>query len=174
MARTAVAADRLARHNPPAGALPRQGQIGRVMAARVLRVAALIDLAAAADINLTIATEKSDRLKLSLAVCEALADHAAATAPQWAGFGLAIRRDQTRARCRSRRRRGWAMAMSTATGWARWWVCSSLAARACRAPGPKAGGPHDPMHLCAGQTPTINTAAAGGHAALLTAGAGTD
>jgi RHH-type proline utilization regulon transcriptional repressor/proline dehydrogenase/delta 1-pyrroline-5-carboxylate dehydrogenase len=64
----------------------------------VPRVATLIDLAAAADINLTIDAEESDRLELSLVVFEALADHVAATAPQWAGFGLAIQSYQTRAR----------------------------------------------------------------------------
>ncbi len=75
-----------------------ESQIDRVMAELLPRVVALIDLAAAADINLTIDAEESDRLELSLAVFERLADHVAATAPQWAGFGLAIQSYQTRAR----------------------------------------------------------------------------
>ena len=49
------------------------------------RVRSLIDLAAAADIELTIDAEESDRLELSLSVFEALADHVADTAPQWSG-----------------------------------------------------------------------------------------
>jgi RHH-type proline utilization regulon transcriptional repressor/proline dehydrogenase/delta 1-pyrroline-5-carboxylate dehydrogenase len=75
-----------------------ESQIDRVLTELVPRVTALIDLAAAADINLTIDAEESDRLELSLTVFEALADHVAATAPQWTGFGLAIQSYQTRAR----------------------------------------------------------------------------
>ncbi len=75
-----------------------ESQVDRVLAELVPRVASLIDLAAAADLNLTIDAEESDRLELSLLVFEALADHVAATAPQWAGFGLAIQSYQTRAR----------------------------------------------------------------------------
>ncbi len=75
-----------------------ESQTDRVTAELLPRVVALIDLAAAADINLTIDAEESDRLELSLAVFERLADHVAATAPQWAGFGLAIQSYQTRAR----------------------------------------------------------------------------
>ena len=75
-----------------------ESQLDRVLTELVPRVAALIDLAAAADINLTIDAEESDRLELSLTVFEALADHVAATAPQWTGFGLAIQSYQTRAR----------------------------------------------------------------------------
>jgi len=75
-----------------------ESQLDRVLAELVPRVTALIDLAAAADINLTIDAEESDRLELSLTVFEALADHVAATAPQWTGFGLAIQSYQTRAR----------------------------------------------------------------------------
>jgi RHH-type proline utilization regulon transcriptional repressor/proline dehydrogenase/delta 1-pyrroline-5-carboxylate dehydrogenase len=75
-----------------------ESQLDRVLAELVPRVVALIDLAAAADINLTIDAEESDRLELSLRVFEALADHVAASAPQWAGFGLAIQSYQTRAR----------------------------------------------------------------------------
>ncbi len=75
-----------------------ESQLDRVLAELVPRVTALIDLAATADINLTIDAEESDRLELSLTVFEALADHVAATAPQWTGFGLAIQSYQTRAR----------------------------------------------------------------------------
>ena len=67
-----------------------RSQIDRVMAELVPRVIRLIDVAAAADINLTIDAEESDRLGLSLAVFEVLADHVGATAPQWSGFGPAI------------------------------------------------------------------------------------
>ena len=73
-------------------------QIDRVMAELLPRVTALIDIAAAADLNLTIDAEESDRLELSLTVFEALADHIARSAPGWAGFGLAIQAYQTRAR----------------------------------------------------------------------------
>ncbi len=73
-------------------------QADRVMAELLPRVVALIDLAAAADINLTIDAEESERLELSLQVFEALADHVAATAPHWVGFGLAIQSYQSRAR----------------------------------------------------------------------------
>ena len=75
-----------------------ESQTDRVMAELLPRVTRLIDVAAAADINLTIDAEESDRLELSLAVFERLADHVAATAPGWAGFGLAIQSYQTRAR----------------------------------------------------------------------------
>ncbi len=75
-----------------------ESQIDRVMAELLPRVTRLIDVAAAADINLTIDAEESDRLELSLAVYERLADHVAATAPGWSGFGLAIQSYQTRAR----------------------------------------------------------------------------
>ena len=72
-----------------------ESQLDRVLAELVPRVRTLIDLAASADINLTIDAEESDRLELSLTVFEALADHVAATAPQWAGFGLAVQSYQT-------------------------------------------------------------------------------
>ena len=61
------------------------------------RVKALVDEAAAANLNLTIDAEESDRLELSLALFEALAAHIAATHPQWQGFGLAVQAYQTRA-----------------------------------------------------------------------------
>jgi RHH-type proline utilization regulon transcriptional repressor/proline dehydrogenase/delta 1-pyrroline-5-carboxylate dehydrogenase len=61
------------------------------------RVRALVDEAAAANLNLTIDAEESDRLELSLALFEALAAHIAATHPRWQGFGLAVQAYQTRA-----------------------------------------------------------------------------
>ena len=74
-----------------------ESQIDRVMAELLPRITALIDIAAAADLNLTIDAEESDRLELSLLVFEALADHILRTAPGWSGFGLAIQAYQTRA-----------------------------------------------------------------------------
>ena len=74
-----------------------ESQIDRVMAELVPRVTGLMDIAAAANVNLTIDAEESDRLELSLAVFEVLARHVATTAPTWAGFGLAIQAYQTRA-----------------------------------------------------------------------------
>jgi RHH-type proline utilization regulon transcriptional repressor/proline dehydrogenase/delta 1-pyrroline-5-carboxylate dehydrogenase len=72
-------------------------QLDRVLGELVPRVQALIDIAAAADINLTIDAEESDRLELSLEVFDRLAAHVQATAPRWTGFGLAIQAYQTRA-----------------------------------------------------------------------------
>jgi RHH-type proline utilization regulon transcriptional repressor/proline dehydrogenase/delta 1-pyrroline-5-carboxylate dehydrogenase len=69
----------------------------RVAAVLLPRVRALLDEAAAANLNLTIDAEESDRLELSLALFEALAAHVAATHPRWAGFGLAVQAYQTRA-----------------------------------------------------------------------------
>lgn len=69
----------------------------RVAAVLLPRVRALVDDAAAANLNLTIDAEESDRLELSLALFEALAAHVAATQPRWAGFGLAVQAYQTRA-----------------------------------------------------------------------------
>jgi RHH-type proline utilization regulon transcriptional repressor/proline dehydrogenase/delta 1-pyrroline-5-carboxylate dehydrogenase len=71
-------------------------QHARVMAELVPRVAPLLDLAAAADINLTIDAEESDRLELSLQVFDALAAHVQQHAPRWRGFGLAVQAYQTR------------------------------------------------------------------------------
>ena len=68
----------------------------RVMAELVPRLAPLLDLAAAADINLTIDAEESDRLELSLQVFDALASHVQQQAPRWRGFGLAVQAYQTR------------------------------------------------------------------------------
>ena len=69
----------------------------RVTAELLPRVWQLIELAARADINLTIDAEESDRLELSLDVFDALAERIAATFPQWRGFGLALQAYQTRA-----------------------------------------------------------------------------
>jgi len=69
----------------------------RVAAVLLPRVRLLVDEAAAANLNLTIDAEESDRLELSLALFEQLAAHIAATHPQWQGFGLAVQAYQTRA-----------------------------------------------------------------------------
>jgi RHH-type transcriptional regulator, proline utilization regulon repressor / proline dehydrogenase / delta 1-pyrroline-5-carboxylate dehydrogenase len=69
----------------------------RVAAVLLPRVRMLVDEAAAANLNLTIDAEESDRLELSLALFEQLAAHIAATQPQWQGFGLAVQAYQTRA-----------------------------------------------------------------------------
>ncbi|MBC7942667.1 MAG: bifunctional proline dehydrogenase/L-glutamate gamma-semialdehyde dehydrogenase PutA, partial [Chitinophagaceae bacterium] len=61
------------------------------------RVQGLIELAAGANINLTIDAEESDRLELSLDVLDALAADIAARFPTWQGFGLAVQAYQTRA-----------------------------------------------------------------------------
>ena len=71
-------------------------QHARVMAELVPRMAPLLDLAAAADINLTIDAEESDRLELSLEVFDALAAHVQQHVPRWRGFGLAVQAYQTR------------------------------------------------------------------------------
>lgn len=69
----------------------------RVLAELVPRVWTLCDLAARANINLTIDAEEVDRLELSLDVFEALAAQVATAQPQWQGFGLALQAYQTRA-----------------------------------------------------------------------------
>ncbi len=74
-----------------------EAQRGRVLAELVPRVWALIEVAAQANINLTIDAEESDRLELSLDVFDVLAGRIAAGFPQWRGFGLAIQAYQTRA-----------------------------------------------------------------------------
>ncbi len=74
-----------------------EAQRERVFAELVPRVRQLIELAAAADLNLTIDAEESDRLELSLDLFEVLAQGIAATSPQWRGFGLAVQAYQTRA-----------------------------------------------------------------------------
>jgi RHH-type proline utilization regulon transcriptional repressor/proline dehydrogenase/delta 1-pyrroline-5-carboxylate dehydrogenase len=72
-------------------------QRARVMAELVPRVWGLCELAAQANINLTIDAEEVDRLELSLDVFEALAAQVAQHLPQWQGFGLALQAYQTRA-----------------------------------------------------------------------------
>ena len=72
-------------------------QHSRVMAELVPRVWGLCELAAKANINLTIDAEEVDRLELSLDVFEALAAQVAEKFPQWEGFGLAMQAYQTRA-----------------------------------------------------------------------------
>ena len=69
----------------------------RVLAELVPRVWQLCELAADANINLTIDAEEVDRLELSLDVFEALAARVAAERPAWRGFGLALQAYQTRA-----------------------------------------------------------------------------
>ena len=72
-------------------------QTQRVMAELVPRVWGLCQLAAQANINLTIDAEEVDRLELSLRVFDALAQRVATECPQWTGFGLALQAYQTRA-----------------------------------------------------------------------------
>jgi RHH-type proline utilization regulon transcriptional repressor/proline dehydrogenase/delta 1-pyrroline-5-carboxylate dehydrogenase len=72
-------------------------QRARVFAELLPRVWQLVELAAQANLNLTIDAEESDRLELSLDVLDALAARIAATFPQWRGFGLAVQAYQTRA-----------------------------------------------------------------------------
>jgi RHH-type transcriptional regulator, proline utilization regulon repressor / proline dehydrogenase / delta 1-pyrroline-5-carboxylate dehydrogenase len=69
----------------------------RVMQELVARVWGLCQLAAQANMNLTIDAEEVDRLELSLDVFEALVEKVAAQYPQWQGFGLAMQAYQTRA-----------------------------------------------------------------------------
>ena len=68
----------------------------RVMAELVPRVWRLCEMAAQANINLTIDAEEVDRLELSLDVFEALVALVAQRHPQWQGFGLAMQAYQTR------------------------------------------------------------------------------
>jgi RHH-type proline utilization regulon transcriptional repressor/proline dehydrogenase/delta 1-pyrroline-5-carboxylate dehydrogenase len=72
-------------------------QHARVMTELVPRVWGLCELAARANINLTIDAEEVDRLELSLDVFEALAAQVAQHHPAWQGFGLAMQAYQTRA-----------------------------------------------------------------------------
>ncbi len=68
----------------------------RVFSELLPRVRQLVDQAAAADINLTIDAEESDRLEISLDLFEALAQHIRQHHPRWQGFGLAVQAYQTR------------------------------------------------------------------------------
>ena len=72
-------------------------QRDRVFAELLPRVWQLIELAAAANINLTIDAEEVDRLELSLDVLDTLAARIALVYPQWRGFGLAVQAYQSRA-----------------------------------------------------------------------------
>ncbi|MBI3349142.1 MAG: L-glutamate gamma-semialdehyde dehydrogenase [Burkholderiales bacterium] len=72
-------------------------QRDRVFAELLPRVWQLIELAAAANINLTIDAEEVDRLELSLDVLDTLAARIATHHPQWRGFGLAVQAYQSRA-----------------------------------------------------------------------------
>src|SRR6202012_4047451 len=69
----------------------------RVFAELLPRVWSLIELAARANLNLTIDAEETDRLELSLDVLDALAGRIAAAFPKWSGFGLAVQAYQPRA-----------------------------------------------------------------------------
>ncbi len=69
----------------------------RIMAELVPRVWGLCELAAQANINLTVDAEEVDRLELSLDVFEALAAQVARQYPHWQGFGVAMQSYQTRA-----------------------------------------------------------------------------
>jgi len=71
-------------------------QSERVMAELVPRVWSLCQLAARANINLTIDAEEVDRQELTLEVLEALVAKVAAECPQWRGFGMAMQTYQTR------------------------------------------------------------------------------
>ena len=71
-------------------------QHDRVMNELVPRVWQLCEMAAAAQINLTIDAEEVDRLELSLDVFEALLKQVRTKCPQWRGFGLALQAYQTR------------------------------------------------------------------------------
>ena len=69
----------------------------RVMTELVPRVWQLCELAARANMNLTIDAEEVDRLELSLDVLDALLAKVAVHHPQWQGLGLALQAYQTRA-----------------------------------------------------------------------------
>ena len=71
-------------------------QSQRVLEELVPRVWGLCELAARANINLTIDAEEVDRLELSLEVFAALIQRVAQHHPQWTGFGLALQAYQTR------------------------------------------------------------------------------
>jgi RHH-type proline utilization regulon transcriptional repressor/proline dehydrogenase/delta 1-pyrroline-5-carboxylate dehydrogenase len=69
----------------------------RVLSELVPRAWQLVELAARANINLTIDAEEVDRLEISLDVFDALAARVALHHPGWQGFGLALQAYQTRA-----------------------------------------------------------------------------
>ena len=72
-------------------------QSQRVIRELVPRVESLCEMAAQANINLTIDAEEVDRLELSLEVFEALVEWVAKHHPEWRGLGLAMQAYQTRA-----------------------------------------------------------------------------
>jgi RHH-type proline utilization regulon transcriptional repressor/proline dehydrogenase/delta 1-pyrroline-5-carboxylate dehydrogenase len=72
-------------------------QSARVLAELVPRVWSLCELAAQANISLTMDAEEADRLELLLEVFEAIAAKVARQWPQWSGLGLAMQAYQTRA-----------------------------------------------------------------------------
>lgn len=72
-------------------------QSERVLRELVPRVWGLCELAAQANINLTIDAEEVDRLELSLEVLDALLAQVARHHPRWTGLGLALQAYQTRA-----------------------------------------------------------------------------
>lgn len=63
----------------------------------VPRIERLVALAAAANINLTIDAEETERLELSLDILDQLVAHVGAHYPHWYGLGLAVQAYQTRA-----------------------------------------------------------------------------
>ena len=71
-------------------------QSARVLAELVPTLWGLCELAAQANINLTIDAEEVDRLALSLAVLAPLVARVAQQQPQWRGLGLALQAYQTR------------------------------------------------------------------------------
>ena len=71
-------------------------QSARVLAELVPTLWGLCELAAQANINLTIDAEEVDRLELSLAVLAPLVVRVAQQQPQWRGLGLALQAYQTR------------------------------------------------------------------------------
>ena len=73
-----------------------EAQSGRVLAEQVPALWGLCELAAQANINLTIDAEEVDRLELSLAVLAPLVAWVAQQQPQWRGLGLALQAYQTR------------------------------------------------------------------------------
>ena len=74
-----------------------ESQRERVLSELVPRVLQLAQLAADANVGLTLDAEESDRLELSLEVFEAVARAVSASSPHWKGFGLALQAYQTRA-----------------------------------------------------------------------------
>ncbi len=74
-----------------------ESQRARVFAELLPRLRGLVEAAAAADLNLTIDAEESERLELSLDLLDAVAGESAAHHPNWRGLGLAVQAYQTRA-----------------------------------------------------------------------------